>query len=206
MRLLELLELALILMLQKVAAITVSINCENGGIAEGSGTYVKGDSITVLAIPNDGYVFKGWYKNDEWLSNDISYSFSANTDIDLVAKIDEYQEFIPTYDLNISDRYNDKLIGDIQVENNIVTMSLYQKDETINIDDFACYLAYYEDSRLTSVKILSPIITEEGYIQFTSNIEDSNFKIMLWNDSMMPVMSAIVSGDILPANEGTAEN
>ena len=41
--------------------VTVDVMPSNGGTVEGSGTYIGGDICTLVAAPNPGYVFRGWY-------------------------------------------------------------------------------------------------------------------------------------------------
>lgn len=46
---------------------------ENGGRVDGGGTFRDGSTVTIVASPNDGYAFIGWYKEGE------SEPFSTNT-------------------------------------------------------------------------------------------------------------------------------
>lgn len=41
--------------------ITVDVMPSDGGTVEGCGTYVGGDICTLVATPNPGYIFRGWY-------------------------------------------------------------------------------------------------------------------------------------------------
>jgi len=60
---------------------TVEINVsagENGTVA-GGGVYTMGETATVYAIPDDGYVFEGWYENGVLIETaDAAYSFTAS--------------------------------------------------------------------------------------------------------------------------------
>ncbi len=47
------------------------------GTAVGAGLYIDGQSVTLSAIPLDGYVFEGWYENGEWISNLPVYTFEV---------------------------------------------------------------------------------------------------------------------------------
>ena len=42
----------------------------------GEGSYTTGETVTLVAQPNEGYIFKGWYEEGVLLSNEIEYIFS----------------------------------------------------------------------------------------------------------------------------------
>ena len=54
----------------KFAKITVKKNVDAGNITTLNGKYFVGDNTTLTATVNDGYIFKGWYKNGEKVSLD----------------------------------------------------------------------------------------------------------------------------------------
>lgn len=58
-------------------AITVSVNNIEGGSVSGAGTYNVGETCTILATPNQGYLFTKWTRNGEVLSCNASYSFNV---------------------------------------------------------------------------------------------------------------------------------
>ncbi len=58
-------------------AITVSVNNNEGGSVSGAGTYNVGETCTILATPNQGYLFTKWTRNGEVLSCNASYSFNV---------------------------------------------------------------------------------------------------------------------------------
>ena len=65
--------------------ITVSANPEEGGTVTGGGEYQSGETCTVTATPNGEYVFAGWTEDGTLVSSDMSYSFTATADRNLVA-------------------------------------------------------------------------------------------------------------------------
>ncbi len=65
--------------------ITVSANPSNGGTVSGGGEFAFGETCTVTATTNTGYTFTGWTENGIVVSGDLSYSFPAISDRDLVA-------------------------------------------------------------------------------------------------------------------------
>ena len=57
-----------------------------GGTVEGAGTYDSGTSVTMTAIPNEGYSFCYWSENGQQVSTNATYSFLVTSDRDLVAR------------------------------------------------------------------------------------------------------------------------
>ena len=57
-----------------------------GGSVSGGGSYKSGKRVTVVAAPDEGYEFKGWYSGDSLMSTSRAYSFQASQNIDLTAK------------------------------------------------------------------------------------------------------------------------
>ena len=81
---------------------TVSVSSEGGGSVAISGTsgtsatFEDGSSVTVVANPDDGYVFEGWYVDgsEEPVSANLEYTFTISEDIALVAMFKE--EYSPS--------------------------------------------------------------------------------------------------------------
>lgn len=69
---------------------TVTTVATTGGDTAGDGIYDNGETATVTATPNEGYIFKGWYENGELVSTDASYSFTVTSDRTLSAKFASY--------------------------------------------------------------------------------------------------------------------
>ena len=81
---------------QQTYTITVSANPANGGTVTGGGTYQQGQSCTVSATANNGYVFTNWTENGSVVSNNANYTFTVNGNRTLVA------HFIRTYTITVS--------------------------------------------------------------------------------------------------------
>ena len=72
----------------------ITVTCTEGGKAkiskyfETSEDVLFGSEIEVVALPDEGYVFKGWYLGDstEPISHDAVFIFVATKDITLIAK------------------------------------------------------------------------------------------------------------------------
>lgn len=43
------------------AKCVISLSSGNGGTVRGTGSYSYGSTVTISAIPNEGYMFEGWY-------------------------------------------------------------------------------------------------------------------------------------------------
>ncbi len=54
----------------------ISVIAGTGGTVSGGGTYVKGNTATLIATPSSGYIFDGWYENGAML-----YGISSEYDI-----------------------------------------------------------------------------------------------------------------------------
>lgn len=69
---------------------TLTTSCEEtsmGSVSGSSGTIKCGTEATIVATPNQGYRFVGWYDGDELVSNSASYSFIMGyEDLNYVAK------------------------------------------------------------------------------------------------------------------------
>ena len=65
--------------------VTVSSSNDAYGSASGSGSYKEGTSVTVTATPAADCVFVNWTKNGEQVSTSASYTFTPDSDVELVA-------------------------------------------------------------------------------------------------------------------------
>lgn len=86
----------------KIKTFSVSLSCNAGGEVEGDGTYKRGDNVTIIARPDDGYDFDGWYNGDNKVSSNTKFTFTVteNTNLQAVFVIvnDEPSEPIDTFD------------------------------------------------------------------------------------------------------------
>ena len=80
---------------------TVYVSAEKGGKVSGGKDVSAGQSVTVTATPDKGYVFEGWYRpNGEKVSEKAEYTFKVNGNTALMAKFEKTGE---TEDKNITD-------------------------------------------------------------------------------------------------------
>ncbi len=70
----------------KTYEITASVDPEEGGVVTGAGTYTHGETVTLTASANEGYLFDGWVKDGETVSTEPSLSFTAIEDGEYVAQ------------------------------------------------------------------------------------------------------------------------
>lgn len=69
----------------KIKTFSVSLSCNDGGEVEGDGTYKRGDNVTIIARPDDGYDFDGWYNGDKKVSSNTKYKFTVTENTNLQA-------------------------------------------------------------------------------------------------------------------------
>lgn len=71
----------------KTYVISVSASDIDGGAVTGGGIYLEGQTVSVAAVPEDGYAFTGWTENGVVVSTDAVYSFTASADRELTAQL-----------------------------------------------------------------------------------------------------------------------
>jgi hypothetical protein len=85
---------------------TVSVASNGHGTVSGGGEYSYGQSCSVHATPNEGYMFLGWTVNGETVSNLADYTFPVFSNVNLIAVFAEGNQigsgeatnsFLPSY-------------------------------------------------------------------------------------------------------------
>ncbi len=66
-------------------SVTLSSNPAGAGTTSGEGEYAEGESVTVTATSNTGYIFEKWTENGSQVSTNPSYTFTITSDRNLVA-------------------------------------------------------------------------------------------------------------------------
>ncbi|MDO4299897.1 MAG: leucine-rich repeat protein [Clostridia bacterium] len=124
----------------------VNIDTENlNGKVFGTGRYVKGDYVTLSAVPDEGYLFAGWYNGDEFISGNVTYNLTAKEDLTLVAKFSGIVD-------------NTVVVGDVNGDGNVTTadalvvarlaIGKIQNEELSSVCDFN------NDGKITTVDAL----------------------------------------------------
>lgn len=63
----------------------ISVSVEGNGTVRGTGFYLSGETVQLSAVPGEA-LFEGWYLEEELVSDDLVYSFTASTDVTLQAR------------------------------------------------------------------------------------------------------------------------
>ena len=72
---------------QRAHQITVSVSATEGGTVTGGGKYITGDPVTLTAVPEEGYLFTGWYDGEgNLIADSAEFSFTADKDLTLEAR------------------------------------------------------------------------------------------------------------------------
>ena len=69
--------------------VSVSANPSNGGTVTGGGIFQQGQQCTVTATANEGYNFTNWTEGGNVVSTQASYTFTVNTNRNLVANFSQ---------------------------------------------------------------------------------------------------------------------
>ncbi len=67
-------------------SVTATASPAAGGTVSGGGAYTEGQTATLTATANSGYLFSGWYKDGSKVSSSKSYSFTVTESVTLTAK------------------------------------------------------------------------------------------------------------------------
>ena len=72
---------------QQPSTYTISASADpaNGGTISGTGTYTQGQTCTLIASANSGFVFLNWTENGNVVSTNTNYSFTVTSNRTLVA-------------------------------------------------------------------------------------------------------------------------
>ena len=65
--------------------VSVTTNMASGGTATGAGTFYYGNTCTLTATPNKGYLFLNWSKNGEVVSCNATYNLTVTEDTEIEA-------------------------------------------------------------------------------------------------------------------------
>ncbi len=147
----------------------ISLVAGNGGTVQGAGNYNYGSMVTISAIPNEGYIFDGWYENSKRLDNlSDEYTFTAFRNRSIEAR------FIPN-DMTITDV---EILGTLETDNVLVFSAKaeggyqpYEWEYKIYKGEDLCYsvdsstLDYFEwtPTEIGNYTIVTYVTDETGY-------------------------------------------
>lgn len=138
--------------------VSVNITCENGTVTGTAEEYTKGSSVTITATPNNGYNFDGWYIDNNLVSADTSYTFTADTDIALTAKFSKIQTShsgsVGTTSYTVSFDTN----GGSKISNKSVRKNTSVSTPTIPSKNGYTFAGWYSDEVLTTPYDFSDIV------------------------------------------------
>lgn len=60
----------------EVEMLRLGLTCNEGGEVEGDGAYELGENVTIIARPDDGYEFGGWYQGNKKVSENTKFTFT----------------------------------------------------------------------------------------------------------------------------------
>ena len=130
--------------------ITASSADENTGIVTGTTIARVGEQAKVTAVPNEGYVFTGWYDNDTLVSEDEEYTFRAKGDVTLTAYFEAAPADTPAADLEVSYDWSE--------DYSTCSASFTSGDETSTLN---CEIA---------VETIPATTEKEGQITYTASV------------------------------------
>jgi len=157
---------------EQIQRLNATVTCQGNGEARGATNAVSGDYVVVVAIPDEGSGFLGWYNADgELVTNEPAYGFVIREDRELVAKFGSYA--VVEYDTN---------------SKTATVEAPYPGPCTIVFVD-------YEGGKFVSME--AKTITEIGVVEVETTLSlNEGDKIMIWNDflSVLPLCEPLVVG------------
>ncbi len=114
----------------EIYTISTSTNSSTATVF-GGGKYYKGEHAQVSALPTENDVFIGWYKNDELITEDITYKFRVEKDCLLEARFIS----LSLEDLSLIYRDVIKLPSNTDLEGGAYTITYESSDPSIVMVD-----------------------------------------------------------------------
>lgn len=125
----------------KSYSVVVTCTPENGGSVTGAGTYKKGKTYNLVAQPNEGFDFEGWYLNSVKISEETEYfgTIGANN-IYFVAK---FTAKTPTKPIVEQKKLTIKYVDDLgrKVSEDFSTTKNKGENYSVNVEKLVGYTA-----------------------------------------------------------------
>jgi len=171
--------------------ITVTANPTEGGTVTGGGVYPYGSEVIVNAIPAEGYAFRWWLKDNEIVSTDAFWSFTAVEDLNLVAYFSSINTLsIPT---NLIGYVDKPVTVPVYLDNPIDNVYGFQFD--IELGD----LTYVEGSATVADR------TSSNFYIVATVIDGNVLRVLGYSIPPTPVSGTygdICTFDVMPSAEG----
>lgn len=163
--------------------ITAESNPSPGGVIIGTGQYLENETCTIQITTNHGYVYEGLYENEELVTTETTYSFTADSDHHFIA---EFSVQINYY----------QVTADVTPNNAgmLTGLGAYQEDEVCNIAVTA-----NDGYRFVALKENGEIVSEDSDYSFTVDADRhfiAEFELQEFNVSLSadPEEGGSVSG------------
>lgn len=145
---------------------TINASATTGGIVSGSGVYIYGTETTLNAIPNEGYIFAGWYEGGKLLDGlTEQYTFTVLSNRTLEAR------FIPN-NLTVSDL---EIFGTLASGNELTFTATSEGGSAVYQYEFYIYkedeLCYSDNHTISNFCIWTP--ESAGTYTVKINVKDS---------------------------------
>lgn len=95
-------DLTLTVVFEKITYYTITTIATDGGVCSPGVTCAKGARIAISAIPNKGYIFKGWMENGKIVCATTHYNFTAESDRTLTAVFEAKEAPAEIYSIDVS--------------------------------------------------------------------------------------------------------
>lgn len=187
--------------------ISVSVGKNGGGTASQGNVYASGSSVVLYAWPSSGYVFEGWKENGKFVSTDTTYSFTADSNRNLIAS------FAPLTSLPI---YNISAIANPVQYGTIAGAGQYRRTENVTLTATGTqpryrFVAWKENGETVSENENYKFVAEKNrslVAEFTDKIPvgytvieyiESSGKSYI-NTGIKPTSNTIINMDVEPTD------
>ena len=169
----------------EIASVLISglASPHKGGQIQGCGSYVRGDRVALRAIPESNFLFSGWWnEDDELVSLDRVYEFTARDNVSLTAMFSENeQERADSDTVLITDVNVDKTVG-------VKVQAIIQCPEDIQAT--ACCVFYKINGQMIGVEI-QELTSENNRLSFTVGSESaSEARFIVLDSDLKPLCSS----------------
>ena len=169
--------------------ITATANPVSAGTIDGAGLYEENETVRLLATANEGYNFVNWTENDEVVSTDAEYSFTATTNRTLVANF----EAIPatTYTITVE-------VGEFGT----VTYNGEEVEGEVTVEEGstpAFVITPYEHYAIETLTIDGEVVVQYDYEEEPTEAYTYTFEPVMANHTLSVTFTFVISADMIEA-------